>query len=482
MKKKKWTGTIIVLAVVLCLICTLILLFVWGAKQNEAAYPWAQESFDGVLCTMYDMTGFTEENFKTYRGLQISCAEEDFSGLKGICAAVESALGNGRELQEVYLGIDPYQVWLEAGKADEAQQTLVSEELLILVDKYPKTMFEILLPNPKMSFWTGQSQETAAETMEAYESFVKLLDSRSNLKVFFLGNEEWLICNQDNFISEFGNNNDVARHIFLSTFCDGDYVVTSQSMVTALEQLKSMVDRERESATEYPDLEEYTVVFLGDSIIGTDRATTSIPGVTKALSRATTYNIGEGGLTASRGEGQASFLTMVEALEKGRLAETYGDLGFATALNEFVKETNSEKKIVFVINFGLNDYFQGKKVTDEANPFDENTYAGALRTGIRVLKENYPDAEIVVAGPSYITYYSEGTERLSEEGGSLQEYIAAAQQVAEEYNVYFKNNFEELGVNGSNADIYLSDGCHLNHQGRFLYGTQMVFYLEEKLK
>lgn len=481
MSKRKWTGTVIVLVMVLCLVLCMIFLLGNGAKKEKVAYQWPQqEEFEGVLCSMYDMTGFTEENFKTYRGLQIACADENFGGLKELCAAVEAAIGSGGKLEEIYLGIDPYQVWQEAGKDAESQGKPATEELLAIVEKYPETTFEILLPAPQLSFWTEKSQEEAGEALEAYESFAESLGSHSNLKLFFLGGEEWLICNKDNFISEFGNNTDVAKHIFLATFCDGDYLVTAQNIGEPLEKLKAMVDRERESETVYPDLAEYTVVFLGDSIIGTDRATTSIPGVTQALSGAKTYNIGEGGLTATRCETSPSFLTMVEALEKRSLEEEFQALGFAEGLRAFLQE-QSEEHLIFVINFGLNDYFQGKKVANLENPFDENTYAGALRTGIKRLKETYPGAEIVVTGPSYITYYAEGNEALSEEGGSLQEYIAAAQQVAEESGVLFKNNYLELGVNGSNADMYLSDGCHLNHQGRFLYGTQIVAFIEKNM-
>ena len=70
---------------------------------------------------------------------------------------------------------------------------------------------------------------------------------------------------------------------------------------------------------------------------------------------------------------------------------------------------------------------------------------------------------------------------MSDEGRPLEEYRRAAENVSREMKVFCKNNYEDMGVNLSNAGEYLLDGCHLNDWGKFFMGEQIISFLEEEV-
>lgn len=109
--------------------------------------------------------------------------------------------------------------------------------------------------------------------------------------------------------------------------------------------------------------------------------------------------------------------------------------------------------------------------------YDIGSYAGALRTGISTLKEAYPDAEILVLAPTYTAGFSGGTERNSEVGGILTDYVDATVRVAEVMGVHCINNYADSGINPDNQAQYLADGCHPNETGAFLLGNRIIEYM-----
>ena len=142
-------------------------------------------------------------------------------------------------------------------------------------------------------------------------------------------------------------------------------------------------------------------------------------------------------------------------------------------------ETNSAKAPdCFVINYGINDYYDGLAVSSE-DPYDISTYAGALRTAVQTLREAYNDIPIILQTPIFTTYFSNGTERNSAQGGVLEDYVNAVLTLGEELQVIVLNNYTELGINKDNQANFLLDGCHPNEQGRFLMGTKLIEKLQD---
>ena len=374
------------------------------------------------------------------------------------------------------MGMDPAKLWEESGGDYEKWQKEL-DELSDIMEENPKTMFEILLPFPRLTYWCEMAN-TPDKDLEAYGLFVESLENRKNVKMYYPGAEEWLICNPAHYTGDFGVNTEMSKHIFLATFCDGDYQVDGVMIRGKLKDLSSRIINQRKLPTEYPNLSGYGIVFIGDSIVGLDRSSASIPEIVGTLSGATTYNLAQGGLTATMVEDKISFLTIVEALEKESVATVRGE-EVEQDIQAFLNREEKEDKLIFVVGYGLNDYFQGERVKDENDPMNPKTYCGALQLGVERLKDKYPEAVIAVMAPTYTSFGSQGSECMSEQGGILKDYRLAAEEAASEQGVIFKNQYQDLHINEENEKQYLADGCHLTQQGKFVYGVDMIEFLGE---
>jgi len=474
MKKKcKWIiGSSVIVLLVLGLVCVGI----YSSTKTEDELDLRE--YEGVFCAMYDVDNISEEYFVTYRGLKIKKESSLFHTGEQLLNYVNKALEAKGDLKAVYLGLEPVTLWQEAGTDSEKWQEKIAE-LSDIMEQNPNTMFEILLPFPQLTYWCNREQTFKAE-LDVYGALVEYLEPAQNVKFYYLGDEEWLICNEGHYTSDFGVNADMEKHIFLSAFCDGNYQVNGDIIRNKLSYLADKIAAERVTPTKYPDLSGYSIVFIGDSIVGLDRSTASIPQIVSTLSGADTYNLAQGGLTATKVEDRISFLTIVDALEKPDDTQIQEDEVWQ-GIQEFQQRETNENKLIFVIAFGLNDYFQGERVKETNNPLNPQTYYGALRLGTERLKALYPDAEVVIMAPTYTNFYSHGNEYMSEQGGILEDYRLAAKEVADVEKVLFKNQYEDLKVFAENEILYLTDGCHLTQQGKFVYGINMIEYLGEVL-
>ena len=114
-----------------------------------------------------------------------------------------------------------------------------------------------------------------------------------------------------------------------------------------------MVIKEQEIPTQYPDWSNQTFVFFGDSILGLQNGSYSIPGVINGLTNATVYNYAIGGTCACD------------------VAPSGDDYSFKDRLDLFLSQSNintndntvfpysehtDDDNLVFVINYGYNDY------------------------------------------------------------------------------------------------------------------------------
>ena len=156
---------------------------------------------------------------------------------------------------------------------------------------------------------------------------------------------------------------------------------------------------------------------------------------------------------------------------------------------ELLMEKNGLSKIpledadYIVIAYGLNDYFAAIPRTSE-NPYDPYTYAGALRTAVSWFAEHYPQAKVVLHSQTYCQGYSYGKVDSESDykdygGGTGPDYVAVIEQVAEEMDCIFVNNYEDMGINIHNGPKYLSDATHLTEYGRSKYAKNLAKYLLE---
>lgn len=486
-KKSAFRMIAVTLLLIICLIIFIIIRSV-SSHHSDSYYSDLQrmrsESYEGIFLSMYSPEVFHEEDFSTFRGLTIIKCENTAKSLHDVADYLDTAFSDNRGITNIYLGLDPLALWKHSNKQLRHWNRDLNQYLLPYVEAHPEVSFEILYPAPSMQYWLAQTDETRTLWMTTCKSLVSTLNGYSNVTMYFPGATHWLINNPGNYLDDLHYNDAVAQKLIMFTFCDGAMVITPGNADTLESMLNDMVAEEKEASTVYPDLTDLSVVFFGDSVIGNYTGSFSIPGVVNGFSGAHVYNCAQGGATASKDPATddpaaaMSFVIAVDTFLKQDPTVLREDTVYRTSLEAYLNDDHRGRRLCFVINYGLNDYFSGYAVDDPEDPYDTVTYCGALRTGIRSLQEAYPDALILLAAPNYITFFENGTELHGEAGSTLAAYVQGAADVADQMGVPFYDTYHRLGVTADNAADYLADAVHLNEEGRFLFGTALIATLD----
>lgn len=435
----------------------------------------SRESYNGAFLAMYDISNYSEEDFATFRGIPTLKANYSLESWRDLSKYMTEIFSSQNTITNVYLGLDPAVLWEKSGKNDVKWAKNLDKYLVPYVSARQDVFFEILLPSPSLQYWTGMKEEQMEEKLEAYYRLIEDMGVFSNVKIYFFGGEKWLIANPENYVDDTRTNIQVSRNIFLHAFCDQDNQIVAENASSIFSGLIDQVGRENKTPTVYPDLSDWCIVFFGDSIIAKYNESYSIPGVVSGLTGAETYNCCESGIPASENSlGVLSFNRMVTRFLEQDTAGLNDDSNYSLGLTEYTGTSHEGKKVCFVVEFGLNDYFIGFAVDNPEDKYDTGTYAGALRTGIRTLQDAYPEAEILLLAPTYTAQFSGGTEINSEKGGVLTDYVSMALNVSDEMGVYCLNNYVESGINADTYGQYLTDGLHPDESGSFLLGNGII--------
>ncbi len=438
---------------------------------TEADLSAISSSEDPVLfCGNNDLTGFDTQVFTENLGLETLKYEKPIGTTEDLKKVFESL---PLTVSDLYLYMDPASV--PEGEKDTYLQTIKA-----LGESRPEMQLSCMLAVHPLSDWTALREEETEAVLGYYDTWVQTLSDLPSCKLYFAGFERWLILNSDNFNGNVPNP-DVADRLMKLSFADGVYRINVTNSKECFDILKSHIDKERTEATVYPDLSDLDIVMIGDSIIGNFKDSTSIPGATAAISNARTYNIGKGGAvgcTVDPVEDINSFISMAHAFADGDVSRMPKSCPCVSSLERYLSEDHKDRKLCFVINFGLNDYFAGKPAWNEADPEDETVFYGGIRAGIRILKETYPEATILIMTPNFTTFFGNGTLLpMGEPGSPLIEYVEGARKAAADEGVLCLDNYGELGINEENAELFLGDGVHYNENGRLIVAERIVYTL-----
>lgn len=237
------------------------------------------------------------------------------------------------------------------------------------------------------------------------------------------------------------------------------------------------------------------VVAIGDSIIGKEREDGTVEEYFEKYSGLTMVNGAFGGNCASVGENadrysrQGESFTLPElaeaicyqdfSVQRADLAASQRKIAYFEESIDRLAEVDFRQTKILMAAFGTNDYLSGKKPDDPEEPYNVETYAGALRYGIELLGKTYPDLEIVLVTPPFC--HISGWENCYKEsfygGETLDRYVEAEKKVAAEYGLYVIDAFGKAGIDETNYERYMeSGGLHLNREGREKYAR----FLAEK--
>ncbi len=228
-----------------------------------------------------------------------------------------------------------------------------------------------------------------------------------------------------------------------------------------------------------------TITFFGDSILDNYRDETGVANRIAADLEATVFNLAIGG-TCVTPEPDSYLederwnctcgLGMVKALAGHIDIDVLRDCTATQILRDHREEIL--RSDIFVIEYGINDFLSAKPMSSDDYRSGMTTYVGALREMVRILRDNCPDAKIIICQPSYIFFYKDNGEfigdtyTLNNGPGSEFDYGGKAEVVANEYGTYFYS-LDRQGIDSYNSDEMLEDGIHMSEAGRSLYASNL---------
>lgn len=433
--------------------------------------------YEAVFLSMYSLEHYEEEDFGTYRGLTTLKVEPELCNAMELLGVLEELFSGGTSPERIYLGIDP--VKLEQHLAWEEELSW-QETIAALIQGHEEVQWELLLSYPSLAEWQLLSEAEQQQALASYGRAMDALAPLENLLLFYIGGQEWLICNQSNYTGEGVLNASVTHNMLLNVFCDRNYLVTEDNREEMLEELAESLDVWRTKSPCEKKGEGDTLVFLGDSIIGNYTDSLSVPGVVENYTGARCINCGYGGICLSAGSMEIVGADVVSALCNGNQIAIPEGIPALSGIRELRQSGAVNGRLVFFLNYGINDYLLGHPVESD-DRYDMTAYAGAMRTVIEQLQEAYPGAEIVVMTPSFIRYNANGTQATGDMGGILTEYVEAAVDVAQEYGLSYINNYAYMEAYAEKENVLTADGIHPNEKGRFRIGVGVCELLNDIL-
>lgn len=434
----------------------------------------SQESYDSVFLSMHSSAGYTPDIFTTYFALDTFISTYEIQSLDELQRYLEKVFSSGNTINTAFLLLDPDMIWNSCGRNSDRWDAKLQKDFLSFVSGHPDTRFEILLPYPSLSYWLSVDQNTMDDILAVYHNFIEDTCIYANIRICYMGFENWLLINPDNYISDFDANDVIAARTFLLCFQDDQHRITSANDQLFFDILREQVIGERTSPTVYPDLSDRCLIFFGDSTMAYGEGTTTTPGYITGLSHAVTYNYAIGGTAASiTSPDTDDFPNFLPRFLAENCTEENGTGHF---LLEGIDV--SDKRLYFLLTYGANDYFNGAAIENPDDPYDITTYMGGLRSGLKQCMAFFPDAKFIIMAPAFTSYLSNGTESGSDVGGVLTDYVDAAIAIAEELDIYYMDNYHDLGINDSNVWYYTSDGCHPNENGRILMAKHIMDFID----
>lgn len=270
----------------------------------------------------------------------------------------------------------------------------------------------------------------------------------------------------------------------------------------------SVSEQSAEPEQQAEDDKEYDmqIVVMGDSIMAAERENNGdVPTLIGEAANAKVYNLAIGGTTAALlPNDQYNFANWNSSGLLGMVNAIIGNINpdyFNDPVVRNILETCDFSQIdYFVIEYGIND-FTSRQIPqsrylengDILGVDTTHTYAGALDTAVTLLKDNFPNAQILLVAPHYCQFF-EGSVFMGDAYsmnygyGTLVDFFRCAGYVADQYKadgVLFFNAMEESGIDAYTAEKYLEDGIHLTNLGRRVYADEVArrisadFYREE---
>ncbi len=386
-----------------------------------------------------------------------------------ICDYLSTSISANPGLDTIYLSVDPYELYKNYYTSVYYDSEILTFEEYLENNLFPifkenkNVTFKFFFPIKPLSEWANESDEEIRATFKNWYTFLMYLRLYPNVKSYYMGNEEWLVCNNANYESGLRFKDDIGRLVHLYLYDKTDYKVTPPEIDWDLKALYGMAYKERNGDYDYKGFEDKKIVFFGDSVLDyTMQDSVSIPGYVAELTNADCYNLAVGGTTASEVD-EDSFTNVVKGIFKG--------IAHGRDADSFFEEVNKDDDIIFIIEYGINDYFMGNYIFD---------FSDGLKNGIDILKKNYPNCKIMLVAPYRLGIPYGGDFPYTKEGFFLSEYVETIKYSAQEENVAFLNLFDDSGITYENSVDFLTDEVHPKYNTNLFLARLIVESMVEQ--
>lgn len=408
-----------------------------------------EEDYRRLHVSMWDISYLTPEWFEIYYGSPVEYSNYIIKTPQELCDYIRTAVSVKPQLDYIYLGIDPYELYRNYYTSVYYDSEIATFEEYLENNLFPlfkeneNINFRIFLPVKPLSALAEETDEEIMQTFKNWYIFLMYLRLYPNVKSVYMGVEEWLVCNDAGFNDDNTFTPETGKMAHLYMYNKSDYVITPPELDRAGDVAVSMAHKVRNGEYQYKGFESKKIVCFGDSVFDyNEQSVVSIPGFVEQFTSASCYNLSIGGATATKGS-ERSFPNVVKKLNQkeadGRDAE------------RFFKEVNREDDMIFLIEYGLNDYFKNNEISE---------FEQGLVEGIELLKRDYPNSEIMLISPYRIGEANGGDDPYVDGGKPLVQYVDMMEDVSEEEEIAFLDLFRNSGITFDNSRENLEDGIH----------------------
>ena len=136
---------------------------------------------------------------------------------------------------------------------------------------------------------------------------------------------------------------------------------------------------------------------------------------------------------------------------------------------------------IATIAYGTND-FTASRPLEGAGRYDFTSYGGALRYSLERLMKAFPNMSIVLCSQTYRFWRDETGEVTGDSDDRaiskiyLPEFVQKTREIADEYGLYYIDNYQGSGINKETRDLCFSatDGTHPLPYGRKLIAKNIA--------
>ena len=270
------------------------------------------------------------------------------------------------------------------------------------------------------------------------------------------------------------------------------------------------------------------VLFLGDSIMGSDRydntseSSKGVPDLVSDYTGATIVNLGipgsriiprtekgENAITGAKvSKGCLDQTKIIEGMVKNdftdlkNLISSESSRGSRKAKEAIEKEQADEGNNAFknfsiiILAYGTNDWYHKNFLYDQTiyNSEGKSVKTGILTTlkkNIDTLQKNFPQSKILILTPIWrygtaddgtVVWDGDYQDKYGD-NYTLKQWASAIEKMAKEKKVGVLNGYEELQLSLNNKNHYFDDngkdGTHLNYKGNQVYAALVAAKLRE---